>query len=192
MRFNTNHKEFLLKSHLQPFDQENMITIGHVRRAVGLTGRVEVELFSGEITRLKPGTSVLVGGHRLDVEKITSGRKGLFSVHFEGIGDRDSADELRGAQIEVPETELPPPSDGTYYHYQLIDSSVRDTNGVEIGKLSGIMETGANDVYVVSTVQGGEILIPATRSMIKFVDTVNGVIVVDLPDGEVLSDEGSS
>ncbi len=53
--------------------------------------------------------------------------------------------------------------------------------GRRIGSVSGIMETGANDVYVVSNPEGRDILVPATRNTIKEVDIVNKVITVDLP-----------
>ena len=149
---------------------------------MGLKGSVEVELYSGDASRLGTGTSVHVGEDQLTIDRVTQGRRDLFNVFFEGVETRDDADLLRGRVIEVPEDSVPAPPEGTYYHYQLIGSDVRDENGESIGRLSGIMETGANDVYVVSTADGGELLIPATRSKIRFVDTVEGVVGVNLQD----------
>ncbi len=158
-----------------------MIAIGHVRRAVGLDGRVEVELYSGDISRLTPGAILTASNRNLTVVKATSGRKGLVNVYFEGVKDRDGAELLRGATLEIPESQLPEATEGTYYHYQIIGSSVVDLDGSQIGSVSGIMETGANDVYVVSKPGGGEILIPATRNTVKEVDIVSKVITVNLP-----------
>ena len=160
---------------------DDHVAIGMVRRAVGLDGRVEVELYSGDPARLTAGSRVWNNERELTVVRSTPGRKGLMNVYFEGIVDRDGAEALRGAEITVPESELPPPAEGTYYHFQIMGSAVVDATGARIGSVSGIMETGANDVYVVETQDGAEILVPATRNTIKEVDTVNRVITVDLP-----------
>lgn len=164
-----------------PEQLDALITIGRVRRAVGLDGRVEVELFSGDLSRLATGAVFIVDSRELTVEKASPSRKGLISVRFEGVKDRDSADMLRGAELEMPESALPPAPEGVFYHYQIIGSSVVDLEGRQIGSVSGIMETGANDVYVVSKPDGGDILVPATRNAVKEVDTVSKVITVDLP-----------
>lgn len=161
--------------------KETLISIGLVRRAVGLDGRVEVELFSGDLSRLASGSVLIAGQRSLVVEKATPSRKGLISVRFEGVEDRNEADLLRGVELEIPESTLPPSPEGSYYHYQLVGSSVVDLEGRQIGSVSGIMETGANDVYVVSRPEGGDILIPATRNAVKDVDIVKKVITVDLP-----------
>ncbi len=161
-----------------------LIAIGRVRRAVGLDGRLEVELYSGDISRLGAGTVVIAGNRSVEVEKATPSRKGLFSVHFKDVSDRNAADLLRGVELEVPESSVPQPPEGVYYHYQLVGSRVIDAAGRSIGTLSGIMETGANDVYVVSTQDGRDILVPATQNTVKEVDTVKRVITVDLPEAE--------
>ena len=160
-----------------------------MRRAVGLDGRVEVELYSetsagptnGEPGRLSAGAEFVIDGRTLTVERAATSRKGLFSVHFKGVADRDSADELRGVELELPESALPPLPDGVYYHYQLIGCSVVDLAGHRIGTLSGIMETGSNDVYLVADDDGRETLVPATKDTVKEVDTVGRVVTVDLP-----------
>lgn len=162
----------------------DMIAIGHVRRAVGLDGRVEIELYSGDIARLSPGTEIMADQRPLVVERSAPSRKGLFAVRFEGVEDRDAADTLRGSTLQMAASALPPAADGSYYHFQLMGSVVEDVQGRQVGVLSGIMETGANDVYVVSTPEGKEILVPATRNVVKDVDTVTMKIVVDLPGAD--------
>ncbi len=159
-----------------------MVEIGRIRRAVGLDGRVEVELYSGDLSRLAVGMTVAAGDRELTVEKVSPGRKGLLNVYFEGVKDRNASGLLRGVELKVPESLLPAAPEGVYYHYQIIGCSVVTQEGSQIGSVSGIMETGANDVYVVSKPGGGDILVPATRNTITEVDTVNKVITVDLPE----------
>ncbi len=162
---------------------DDLIEIGRVRRAVGLDGRVEVELNSGDIKRITPGTTVLVGSRPLEVRRSSPGRKGLFNAWFEEIGDRDSAEALRGDLLEVPRSEIPPAPEGSHYHYEIIGCAVQESDGSLIGEVTGIMETGANDVYVVALSSGGEILVPVTPTIVLEVDIVDRVIKVDLPPG---------
>jgi 16S rRNA processing protein RimM len=84
-------------------------------------------------------------------------------------------------ELEVLESDLPQLPEGEYYHYQLIGCTVFDLSGHEIGTLSGIMETGANDVYIVSNDAGRETMVPATKDAVKEVDTVERRVTVDLP-----------
>ena len=128
---------------------------------------------------------MIADGRTLIVAKLSPSRKNFTAIHFEGVTDRNSAEALRGFELEMPESELPPLPDGEYYHYQLIGCSVVDLTGRQIGLLSGIMETGSNDVYVVTPSDGREILIPATKDIVKEVDIVEKVVTVDPPEGTV-------
>lgn len=171
-----------------------MVAIGRVRRAVGLDGRVEVELYSrvadqesdqaaeGGVTRLTTGAEFTVGGRIITVDRVGNGRKGLVAVYFKGMHDRDSAESLRGAELEVPESELPVLPEGAYYHYQLIGCIVAELSGRQVGTLTGIMETGANDVYVVTAEDGRDLLVPATKETIVKIDIVERLVTVDLAE----------
>lgn len=66
---------------------------------------------------------------------------------LEGVTDRDQALALIGTQIAVPRTELP--DDGGYYWTDLVGLAVRNREGTELGRISGHISTGANDVMVV-------------------------------------------
>ena len=142
---------------------------------------MEVELHSQDVNRIAPGHILTLNGKERTVASVAPRTKGLAVVRFEGINDRDAGDTLRGAEVSIPESQVPPAPEGTYYHYQLIGLAVVDLDGRQIGTLSGIMETGANDVYVVSDSSGNEILVPAVRDVIKEIDISNKIVRVDLP-----------
>ena len=170
-----------------------MVAVGRVRRAVGLDGRVEVELYANAIdqatnrdnTRLSTGTAFAVGSRTVTVERTRNGRKGLVGVNFVGVNDRNAAEALRGVELEVPESALPPLPEGAYYHYQLIGCAVADLSGRHIGTLSGIMETGSNDVHVLTSKDGRELLIPATKDTVKEIDIAKRLVTIDPPAEEV-------
>jgi len=104
--------------------------------------------------------------------------KGLI-VQFEGITDRDVAAQLVGCEIAVPRDQLPAPAEGEYYWSDLIGLRVRNLQGEDLGKVTNLLETGANDVLVV---RDGELehLIPyVTGYYVIKVDPEAGYIEVD-------------
>jgi 16S rRNA processing protein RimM len=104
--------------------------------------------------------------------------KGLI-VQFDGITDRDVASQLVGCEIAVPREQLPPPGKDVYYWADLIGLRVRNKQGEDLGKVTNLLETGANDVLVV---QDGELeyLIPyVTGYYVLKVDPEAGFIEVD-------------
>lgn len=112
--------------------------------------------------------------------KAESGRthgKGIIAK-LEGVDDRDAAALWVGAQIEVPRDDLPACEEGSWYWADLIGLGVVNLNGDELGKVTGLLETGANDVLVV---QGDrERLIPFVQGrFVRHVDVQGGVIEVD-------------
>lgn len=105
-------------------------------------------------------------------------------VKVDVVESVEQAENLRGTLVEANEEDLPVLPEGTYYHHQLIGSTVNTVEGKEIGTVDSILETGSNDVYVVQP-PGTEkpVLIPATKEVVKDINTNARVITVDLPEG---------
>jgi len=70
-------------------------------------------------------------------------------VKLQGIDDRDAAFACKGKQIAVPRAQLPQPDENEYYWSDLIGLHVKNVQGVDLGVIDDILETGANDVLVV-------------------------------------------
>ena len=108
--------------------------------------------------------------------------KGVIA-HLDGCLDRDIAAELLGSEIAIKREQLPRPSPGEYYWSDLKGLKVINLEGVELGVVDSMLETGANDVMVVSGMgQKGkrERLIPfLTDSTVHEVNLEQGVITVD-------------
>lgn len=92
---------------------------------------------------------------------------------------REQAERFRGMELRLPFEAAGPLPDGEYYHWQIIGLRVVTTDGQSLGKVVHILETGANDVYILRTEQGQEHLIPAIEKVIKRVDLVDGVIEIE-------------
>jgi 16S rRNA processing protein RimM len=111
--------------------------------------------------------------------KVLGGRpsgSGL-TAQLEGIEDRDQARELIGASIAIPRDRLPPPEPGSYYWADLQGCKVVNRQDIDLGTVSHLIETGANDVLVVNN--GHERLIPYIESVVLEVDLARHVIHVD-------------
>ncbi|MDO9468050.1 MAG: ribosome maturation factor RimM [Thiobacillus sp.] len=94
-----------------------------------------------------------------------------------GIDDRDAAFALRGQEISVAKSALPPPQDNEYYWSDLIGLRVVNREGVELGMVDSLMESGTNDLLVVKGTR--EHLIPFIAAFVGQVDLAGGTIEVD-------------
>ena len=98
-------------------------------------------------------------------------------ARLEGCDDRDAAAALRGKSVAVPRAALPRPQSGEYYWADLIGLKVTNTAGQELGQVTGVLQTGANDVLVVQGER--ERLIPFIATVMREVDPEAGVVRVD-------------
>jgi 16S rRNA processing protein RimM len=101
---------------------------------------------------------------------------------LDDVPDREAAEAYRGWLVQVPESEAWKLPRGRYYWHQIVGLRVVTTEGEEIGTISEILETGANDVYVVKGASG-ERLIPAVKQVVKKIAPDEGQMVVALLPG---------
>jgi 16S rRNA processing protein RimM len=104
-------------------------------------------------------------------------------LKLEDVADREAADLLRNASVEVPTQEAVPLRKGQFYWHEVIGLAVEDATTHEtLGEVTDIIETGANDVYVVKG-NRGEILLPAIKDVVKRIDPAAGRMLVQLLPG---------
>lgn len=75
-----------------------------------------------------------------------------------------------------------------FYYHEIIGATVVDEDGTELGKIKEILSPGANDVWVVQRQKKKDILLPYIDSVVKEVDTKNGIVRVEIPEG-LIDDE---
>jgi 16S rRNA processing protein RimM len=117
------------------------------------------------------------------IRRIRRRDEAMLLVQFEGINDRNAAESLREEMVYVHIDNAVPLEEDEYYLYQIEGIKVVTSDGEELGQITDIIETGANDVYVVTTPDGAEHLIPAIEDVIQSVDVAEGLMVVRLLDG---------
>lgn len=98
-------------------------------------------------------------------------------AQLEGVEDRDQAAQLRGCEVAVPRSELPPAPEGEYYWVDLIGLDVVNREGVRLGQVVEIFATGANDVLVVRGDR--ERLIPFVEPVVVEVDVEGSLLTLD-------------
>jgi 16S rRNA processing protein RimM len=118
---------------------------------------------------------------RYPVEKLRRHKRVLL-LKLGGCDDRNAADELRGQLVQIPIEEAVPLEEGEYYYFQLIGVRVEAESGESLGQVVDVLETGANDVYVVRGPQG-EVLLPAVKDVVLKLDLEAKQMVVNLLPG---------
>lgn len=158
------------------------ILMGRIHGAFGVRGELKLESFSDPpdaIFRYRPWTLRTAQGveRELDGARGRSTAKGIV-MQMPGVDDRDAAEALRGSEIFVPRSALPPPKPGQYYWVDLEGLRVVNTAGVDFGTVSHLFSTGANDVLVARGER--ERMIPFLEpDYIVSVDFDAGLVTVD-------------
>lgn len=148
------------------------LELGRVGRPHGVRGEVVVTLHTDRSERTTPG-AVLRAGDRTLVVASARPHQGRWLLRFEGITDRDAAEQLRGATL-VGES-LDDPGEGRIWVDELVGDQVRDVHGNTLGRVAEVQANPAHDILVLDD----GVLVP----MVFVVDRQPGVLVVDPPDG---------
>lgn len=104
-------------------------------------------------------------------------------LRLAGINTPEEAQACQGLYVRIGHDQAQSLEAGQYFHWQLIGAQVNDEAGAPLGILAEIIETGANDVYVIRSETGPELLLPAIAEVIRQVDTDQGTITVRLLPG---------
>ena len=164
----------------------DLILIGRIARTHGIRGDVLVNpetdfpderFVEGRVLQLEmPGRSEPV--------TIASVRyhQGRPLVGFAGVDTMEAAAALIGAELKVPEAEIPPLPAGTYYRHDLVGCEVTDTKGQAIGRVTSVDGPMERSRLVIAGPRG-EVMVPMVGGICVRVDPAAKVIVVDPPAG---------
>lgn len=166
--------------------EPRFLVIGRVNRPHGVKGEVRVEPHTSELGRFKKLKFVHIGDPSTKPTGVKSAREhqNVVLLTFEGIDDRDAAELLRDQWLYIPISEAVPLQEGEYFLYQLQDLQVIDQEGHDLGRLVEVIETGANNVFVVRG-QFGDILLPDIPEVIQDIDFEKSLVTVQLLPGLV-------
>lgn len=163
------------------------LVIGQIVRPHGIRGEVVVEVTTDDpAARFAAGSQLATSGLGPEALRIEAVRphQGRLIIAFEGVLDRDAAEELRGIRLCVDSAELGEPDDPDEFHdFQLIGLTVVDVDGVRLGEVVRVDHGPAADLLVVRLTEGRDALVPFVRAIVPTVDVPGGRIVLTPPPG---------
>lgn len=161
------------------------LVVGRLRRAHGVQGEIGMEVLTDFPERLRTGSLVYVGDDHKPMRMASKRWKDdVMLISFDDITNREEAARLSLLNVCVRTDSLPKLPEGQYYHHQIIGLEACNESGVRLGEVVDILVTGANDVYVVKTNEGAEMLLPVIDEVILRVDLEAKKLVVRPPEWE--------
>jgi 16S rRNA processing protein RimM len=165
------------------------LLLGQVLRPHGVRGELRMRILTDYPERIADLGQVYIGTD-VNADDPVAYRVLHMRMHqgyglllLDGIHNRDQAEFFRDLYAMVAIDNAVPLEDGEFYLYQLMGVVVRTAAGEELGPIIDIIETGANDVYVLESQRYGEVLFPVTDQTIVETNVPAGYIIVNLPEG---------
>jgi 16S rRNA processing protein RimM len=166
---------------------EDMAVVGRIARAHGIRGQVIVNLetdFPGE--RFQPGAELFINrSGRPEPITITTVRfqQDRPVIGVSGVDDMNAATRLAGSELRIPVDRLAVLPRDTFYRHDLIGCAVETVGGALVGRVSDVEGTMSGSRLVVTSNEGGEVLVPLAADICRLVDPAGKRIVIDPPAG---------
>lgn len=154
-------------------------TIGTIVAPFGVRGEMKVFSLSDVPDRFARLSAVYLTPdyRRVIVDAVRPYKGDMYLLKLHGIADPETVETLRNQSLCIPVEELAALPPDSYYQHDIIGLQVLTLDGREIGRVDDILETGANDVYVIKG--EGQILIPAVKDIIKQIDLIRHTMYID-------------
>lgn len=167
---------------------ENLLRVGVISSTHGIRGEVKVFPTTDDVNRFLKLKKVILetGKEQIDLEiENVKFFKQFAILKFKGIDNINDIEKYKGKDLMIPRDEAVPLKEHEYFICDLIGCVAYEEDGSEIGELTEVLQTGANDVFVLKQKSGKEILVPYTEECIKSIDIVNKKLIVFLLPGLV-------
>jgi 16S rRNA processing protein RimM len=163
--------------------EPQLLADGRVVRPHGLRGELLINSLTDFPEHLSSVEVVYLGdsAEPHSVARVRT-QRGKFIIQLGDCPDREAAEKFRGQLLQIKTEAAAPLPPGMYYHHQVLGLEAFTEDGERLGELVEVLETGANDVYVILGEQG-EILLPVIPSVIRDIDLATRRLTVHLLDG---------
>lgn len=163
------------------------ITVGKVLSSWGIKGQVKVEPLTDDIRRFDRLNKIYVNRDKepscFFVESVTYQKNNFVILKLKNVDTPEQAQELRGFYLEVERRDAVKLPEGRYFICDIIGLEVYSEDGKFLGKVVDVLQTGANDVYIVKQEGEKELLVPAINQVVKTIDIDNNKMIVSLLEG---------
>ena len=165
---------------------EEILQVGVISSTHGVRGEVKVYPTIDDVRRFKKLKEVILDTGKeqitLEIESVKFFKQ-MVILKFKGIDNINDVEKYRQKSLYVTRANAVRLSRDEYFIADLMGLKVIDEEEQEIGILREVMETGANDVYVIDMTDGRELLLPAIKQCVLQVDVEAGFVKVHVMDG---------
>ena len=165
---------------------EDLLKVGVITTTHGVRGEIKVFPTTDDAERFLELEYVLLATgrelRRLDIKNVRF-FKNLVILKFDGIDNINDIEKYKGKDLWIPREEAQELGEDEYYIADLQGLNVVLEDGTGFGTLRDVMETGANDVYIIDSNEHGEVLLPAIKECILDVDLEKNTMTVHLMKG---------
>lgn len=165
---------------------KDLLQAGVITTTHGIRGEVKVFPTTDDVHRFEDLDSVLLDTGReymeLEIENVKYFKQYAI-LKFKGIDNINDIEKYKGRSLYVTRDQAIPLEEDEYYIADLMGLDIYLENGEKFGILKDVMETGANDVYIVETEEGKEVLIPAIHECVLDIDIEENRMEIHLMDG---------
>lgn len=165
---------------------EDMLRVGVYANTHGVRGEIKVFPTTDDTSRFKKLKKVYLdlGKEKMELE-IQSVRffKNLVILKFKGIDNINDIEKYKGKDLLIQRKDAVKLREDEYFICDIIGSKVVTEDGKEVGSLKEVLQTGANDVYVVTTLDKKEILLPVIKDCVLDVNIEEKIVTVHLMAG---------
>jgi 16S rRNA processing protein RimM len=165
---------------------DELLLVGTISEPFGLRGQVKMKVVTDRLDHLARRVRTLYLGEQrrpYQLTKLASPKPGVAVLTLDGVTTREAADELRRAEVYIREHEAAPLDEDEYYIHQLYGLHVFTEDGQQLGTVREVLETGANEVLVVTRIGQSDALLPMIKDVVQELDIPGGRIVVRLLEG---------
>ncbi len=167
---------------------EQFLQVGVISSTHGVRGEVKVFPTTDDVKRFKKLKNVILDTGRehlpLEIEGVKFFKQ-FAILKFKGIDNINDIEKYKGKSLLVDRKNAVRLQKDEYFVADMIGMEVYTEDGKLFGTLKDVMETGANDVYIIDMTEGGEVLIPAIKQCVLKVDVENARMDIHLMEGLV-------
>ncbi len=160
---------------------KRLVVIGQVAGPFGVKGEIKIRSFAESFEVFQRSPVLLFDDTPYEVLRVRM-HKGAALVFAQGIESPEDAAKLAGKLVRIDAENLPPKGEDEYYWFELIGMKVCTVEGRELGHITHITPTGANDVLQVEG-PAGEVLLPMIEEVVVSIDIAKNIMIVDPLEG---------
>lgn len=165
---------------------QDFFEIGQVVNTVGLKGDIKINPFTDNLEQFDKGKKIILEKNKnqteFEIEQVRFHKLQVI-LKLKGIDIIEEAEKLRNSYVIVKRKDKEELPDNTYYIVDLIGLNVYLEDNTLLGEITDVFPTGSNDVYVVKTEEGKQILLPAIKDVVKEVNLSENEMIINLIEG---------